>query len=671
MISLNSSYKKKCYICNEVEDISDRGVLNFNIKFNKTDFFDIKDKFTLIKVCNCFNDVHKFCFYKKIFEEQELHCYKCDIDYFISIKTENKSLITKIYYTNNLLFSFSLVFLFLILVFLLVMNTIVDYSNAYKYWKTVIYIILSLFIILVTLKLYLIIKRSQKENYVNDFIFEKQADIINDKSKVINRVGFKENNNANIINNESKNINKIVTYNNKNFTSNINNKINNLNNNSNSMFNQSEFNSSALGIKNKDKSYDLKVKIVNRDFNDGKEIDSSLVSPLSQQSYNPLKSLIQFLQFQMNYKIIETINVKFDNALYKAVTFKKDILSLTEFKPETLYNLENNYNLQSNNKFSNNTNLINNVNANSASINKNFPVTKTSSNNFFKNLNEMRKRRMSSLQVLDPVIILPIPLTKSIALNDKEKMKILVSQIKEEMNDDGMNRINSNEYNKPSSNIISNENKSILKSSFNDIKFKEKFNNKINNNDNKNDNKNDNYLALTSNTLNANSNRNTTLTNLITNRNDNSNNINNITNNNNNILNKNKLKFSNDNTNSNSNTNYNTYNNNIITKKNKISSNTNISNIKNKNSPNLNRKELKLNSEKNDEIINRSKTRKETADYKFIKNGDLIMNFYSEESEIALNSSNKSKILVFNISESSLNSSYYNANRNIKQNKDI
>lgn len=155
----------------DMEDTTDRGLLNFNYRIKSVDMFKNMKKYTLISICKCEEVVHRICFYKKLFVEQEFKCHKCEATYLVDLLLENKSVFGKLSFTNRI---GSLFFLFLAMVFLIglvVLNALIKYAEVYEFWRIIAFIMLFLLIVIDILCIYYSFYKANEENCLERIIF--------------------------------------------------------------------------------------------------------------------------------------------------------------------------------------------------------------------------------------------------------------------------------------------------------------------------------------------------------------------------------------------------------------------------------------------------------------------------------------------------------------------
>lgn len=186
MINNNSSQKKKCYLCNDMLDITDRGILNFTFRLKKVEFLNTMKKFTLLSVCGCNEYIHRICFIKKLCADHEFKCFKCDKSYKIDLILEETSLFNKLSYTNNLTTVAFIILGILIFIGLIILIAFLKFSKPYEFWKIVIYVIFGLFISLLILTLFLLANSLEDERCIRNIVF--QTELTKEKTSTTGRI---------------------------------------------------------------------------------------------------------------------------------------------------------------------------------------------------------------------------------------------------------------------------------------------------------------------------------------------------------------------------------------------------------------------------------------------------------------------------------------------------
>lgn len=174
MINVNSSANKRCVLCMDMEDTTDRGLLNFNYRIKSVDMFKNMKKYTLISICKCEEVVHRICFYKKLFVEQEFKCHKCEATYLVDLLLENKSVFGKLSFTNRLGSLFFLFLAMLSLIGLVVLNALIEYANVYEFWRIIVYIVLFSLILIDIVCIYYSFHKANEENCLERIMFTSE-----------------------------------------------------------------------------------------------------------------------------------------------------------------------------------------------------------------------------------------------------------------------------------------------------------------------------------------------------------------------------------------------------------------------------------------------------------------------------------------------------------------
>ena len=167
--------KMKCFLCQELYDTSDRGMMNFNYKYKRIQS-KMKNEFTYVKICKCNNlFYHKKCILKKILIDQELKCICCNSYYKIKFDYKNGNIFEKISYSHNNCYFIFLIFLILGLIALFVLVIILfEFSKQHFFLKPCSLIIIGFFIIFSTFLLVKIFYSSSKLKMISKISFKEE-----------------------------------------------------------------------------------------------------------------------------------------------------------------------------------------------------------------------------------------------------------------------------------------------------------------------------------------------------------------------------------------------------------------------------------------------------------------------------------------------------------------
>lgn len=287
-INNNNTSNKKCYLCQDIQDTSDRGIFNFK---HHTDInniiISIEEKYTYIRPCICNLYYHKFCFLKKIFLEQAFSCDICHFDYNIDFKLDNNGFCKKLSKSGNICNFLIFITITALCIALIIISALISFDKIYFFWKIILIVIFSIILVLL---IFFLIKFSYK---INSLIIFKKIEI-NDEN-----------------NQKSKDNKKI--------------------------YNESELNINAYRDKEEenDKTH---LKVLN---NNNTELDdyknNILVNSISTQEFNLSKKEFQALRF--NHFLFRLVSRK---SQYKGRNIVKNVETYVS-KTKTLIGSENLY----------------------------------------------------------------------------------------------------------------------------------------------------------------------------------------------------------------------------------------------------------------------------------------------------------------------------------------